>query len=122
MENENISSGQDYARVITDRLIQTETEVSFDERMDPVLLEYWCEEIREYADVTWNDYIIGKRDSFKFDEDEVRKLYEKAGMRLAADILDSLVDKEMVQVGVRNDGELVYSLTEKGKDYVQGED
>ena len=122
MENENISSGQDYARVITDRLIQTETEVSFDERMDPVLLEYWCEEIREYADVTWNDYIIGKRDSFKFDEDEVRKLYEKAGMRFAADILDSLVDKEMVQVGVRNDGELVYSLTEKGKDYVQGED
>lgn len=122
MENENISSGQDYARVITDRLIQTETEVSFDERMDPVLLEYWCEEIREYADVTWSDYIIGKRDSFKFDEDEVKKLYEKAGMRFAADILDSLVDKEMVQVGVRNDGELVYSLTEKGKDYVQGED
>jgi predicted transcriptional regulator len=50
-----------------------------------------------------------------FDEDEFRGLFEKAGIRYTGDILDGLVDKDMVQVGVREDGEIVYSTTSKGK-------
>lgn len=117
MNSENIQDGQDYARLVINALFEGEFELPMRERMDPKLLEYWCDEIREFADQTWNEYITGKRESFKFDEEEARKLYEKAGLRFASEILDSLVDKEVVQVSVRNDGELVYSLTEKGKKF-----
>jgi hypothetical protein len=116
MDNENISSGQDYAQLLINNLIEGELEVPEEERMDSRFLLYWCEEISTFADQTWQDYILGNRESYKFQEEEIRKLFEKAGLRYASDLLDGLVDKEMVQVGVRQDGELVYSLTEKGKD------
>lgn len=122
MKNENIESGQDYAKLVIDALVELELDLPKDDRMDVKLLEYWCDEIREYADQTWSDYLTGKRESYAFTEEEAGKLHERAGLRFASDLLDGLVDKEMVQVGVRNDGELVYSLTEKGKDYVDGED
>jgi len=122
MDKDNIQSGQDYARALIDQIVVGELDVPANERIDSKLLQYWCEEIQDFAEVTWTDYLTGKRESYLFDEDEIRGLYEKAGLRFASDILNSLVDKEMIGVGVRNDGELVYSLTEKGKKHLEGED
>lgn len=112
---ENVQSGADYAKLVIDTIITAEDELSNDEKLPLPLLNYWCEEIETYADETWQDYILGKREHFSFDEDEMRGLYERAGIRYTGDLLDDLVDKGMVQMGVREDGEIVYSATEKGK-------
>ena len=118
MEDQNITSGQDYARLLINQIVEGELEFPAEERIDSKLLQYWCEEIEIFADETWQEYIIGKRDTYLFDEDEIRSLYEKAGLKYASDILNELVDKEMIGVGVRGDGELVYNLTDKGKNYI----
>ena len=97
------------------KIVEGEKELSTDQQLPINLLTYWCEEIEIYADKTWIDYISGKRSHFSFDENEFRELFEKAGIRYTEDVLDGLVDKEMVQMGVREDGEIVYSTTDKGK-------
>lgn len=122
MDKDNIQSGEDYARMMIDTIMDGELELPTKDRMDSKLLQYWCDEISTFADQTWQAYITGQRESYLFEEKEFRNLFENAGLRYASDILNGLVDKEMVQVGVRQDGELVYSLTEKGKDHVVGED
>jgi len=122
MDKNNIQSGEDYAKVLIDIIIEGELGLSQKERMDSKMLQYWSEEINRFAKETWYKYILGARESYLFDEDEMHKLYENAGLKYASDILNGLVDKEMVEVGVREGGELVYSLTEKGKNYVIGED
>lgn len=121
MSKDNIQSGQDYARVLIDIIIEGELSYPQKDRMDSRLLNYWTEEIKNFADETWQKYIVGQRESYLFDEDEMKVLYEKAGLRYASDILNGLIDKEMIEVGVREDGELVYSLTDKGRDYVVGD-
>jgi len=121
MYQDNIQSGQDYARIIINTIFEGELSLSEDMRMDSKLLQYWSDEIMTHADKTWQEYIIGERETYIFDDEEFRQLFENAGLRYASDILNGLVDKDMVQVGVREDGELVYSLTEKGKDHIDEE-
>lgn len=121
MDQDNIQSGQDYARIIINTIFEGELSLSEDMRMDSKLLQYWSDEIMTHADKTWQEYIIGERETYIFYDEEFRQLFENAGLRYASDILNGLVDKDMVQVGVREDGELVYSLTEKGKDHIDEE-
>lgn len=114
---EDINSARDYARIVINTIVESELEIAKEERIDSTLMHYWCDEIDKFAKKTWQEYIIGERDTYVFSDVEFRDLFNNAGLRYASDILDGLVDEEMIQVGVRGDGELVYSLTEKGKDY-----
>lgn len=118
---EDINSAEDYARLVINTIIEGELEIPKGERMDSSLLNYWCDEINKFAKKTWHQYIIGERETYIFTDVEFRGLFENAGMRYASDILEGLVEKEMVSMGVRNDGELVYSTTEKGKKYLDEE-
>lgn len=113
--DKNINSGEDYAKVLINTIVEAEIDIPADQRIEAGLMKYWCDEIREYADITYNAYIIGKREDYIFSDIEMQKLFEKAGMRYASDILDGLVDKEMLEVSVSPEGELLYGLTEKGK-------
>lgn len=122
MNKDNIQSGEDYAKVLINIIVEGELDLPRENRMDSKMMQYWSEEIEKFADETWHKYIIGDRETYLFDEDEMHKLYENAGLRYASDILNGLIDKDMIEVGVRKDGELVYSLTDKGKNYVIGED
>lgn len=115
-EIENIQSGADYAKLIIDDIILNENELTNDEKVPLPLLNYWCEEIELYADETWHWYVTGKREHFIFDEDEFTGLFEKAGMRYAGEVLDGLVDEGMVDVLVRDDGEIIYKTSEKGNE------
>lgn len=122
MNKDNIQSGEDYAKVLINIIVEGELDLPREDRMDSKMMQYWSEEIKKFANETWHKYIVGDRETYLFDEDEMHKLYENAGLRYASDILNGLIDKDMVEVGVREDGELVYSLTDKGKNYVIGED
>jgi len=115
MEQHNINSGEDYAKLLINTIVNAEIDLPTNERIDAGLMKYWCDEIRDHANITWNEYIIGKREDYIFTDVEMKKLFEKAGMRYASDILDGLVDKEMLEVSVSPEGELLYGLTEKGK-------
>jgi hypothetical protein len=119
---EDINSGEDYARLVINTIVESELEIPKEERADSKLLTYWYQEISAFAEDTWHQYITGKRETYLFSEVEMKGLYEKAGLKYASDILNELVDKEMISVGVRQDGEMVYSLTEKGRKYTLGED
>lgn len=122
MDKDNIQSGEDYARLMINTIMEGELELPKKERMDARLLQYWCDEISTFANEAWHAYITGTRESYLFDDVEFRKLFDNAGLRYASDILNGLVDKDMIQVGVREDGEMVYSLTDKGRDHVMGEE
>lgn len=121
MKNKKVNNGQDYAKSLIDVLIGLEEDMPVEERMDSKLFEYWCDEIKAFADETWRKYITGKRRDYRFNDEEVHQLYEKAGTRFVSDAITSLVDKDMVNIGVNKSGDLVYSLTDKGREYAKQE-
>lgn len=119
-QHEDYSSAQEYAQAMIDDIFALEKSLPDNERMTPDLLKYWCKEIRLAAEQCWNDYLAGKRDDYKFDEEEFTETYNKAGLRYTGDIIEGLVEDGYVQMGVREDGEIVYSTTNKGKEYLNG--
>jgi hypothetical protein len=108
----NINSGQEYAKILVKTLRD-----SVEQDFPAELLIYWCQEVSEMAINSYNQYITGKLDTYLLSQEEVTDAYERAGLRYSQFILNGLVDKDLVQVGVGPDGEILYSLTEKGKQY-----
>jgi hypothetical protein len=117
-QHKEYNSAQEYAQAMINDIIVLEKTLPISEQLPINLLTYWCEEIQICAEQFWNDYLAGKRDDYKFDEDEFTAVYNKAGIRYTEEIMDKLVEEEYVQMGIREDGEIVYSATDKGKEYL----
>ena len=109
-----INSPEEYAQLLVDTLKEGGAE---DDVMPPELIKYWCENVYAAAIKSYNDYLIGKRETFLLDENEMEEAYDKAGMSYVEDLLNGLLDKDMIQAGVNNEGSIVYSLTEEGKKF-----
>jgi hypothetical protein len=109
---DNINSGHDYAKILIDTLRETP-----DPLMPQELLDYWCENIYDMAVKSYNDYIVGKKDYFELSMEEVENAYEEAGLKYTQDILNGMLDKDLIKALIDETGEIVYSLTEKGKKY-----
>ena len=105
----NINSGEEYAKLLT------ETIKSADGPLPEELIEYWCEDIWEMAVNSYNDYILGKKDDYLLSDVDMNEAYDRAGIKYTQEILNGLVDKGMVQAGISENGEILYSLTEEGK-------
>lgn len=106
---ENINSGEDYARILVNTIKEA------DGPLPEELVKYWCEEIWELAINSYNDYIAGKKDDYLLSDVDMDEAYNRAGIKYTQEMVNGLVDKGMIQAGVGPEGEILYSLTEKGK-------
>jgi hypothetical protein len=111
---ENITSGDDYAKILIESVVESEIDIPTSERMDPDLFIIWKKIIHKESNSKWQDYIIGKNDSYLFSDIEFTETFQKASQELVSDTLAGLFDKEMVKMSVGDDGEILYSLTEHG--------
>lgn len=105
----NISSGEDYARLLTETIKEA------DGSLPEELVEYWCEDIWEMAVNSYNDYIAGKKDDYLLSYVDMNEAFDRAGIRYTQEVVNGLVDNGMIQAGISENGEILYSLTEEGK-------
>jgi len=110
----NINSGADYAQLVIEGILEVERTLPVDQQMPLGLLTYLTELIEEQADEYYTAYVIGKKETFMFSDVELNKLFNKAGELFVGDILDGLVDKDMLEVSIDENGEMLYSATKKG--------
>jgi hypothetical protein len=115
MELDNINSGDDYAQILMDTIIEEEKSMPKNEQMPIDLLTNFSKLIHDKANKYWAEYIIGERDTFMFSSDEMEDMFNKAGEMYVSNIVDQLVDKDVLEVSVDNEGEFLYGLTELGK-------
>ena len=112
----NINSGAEYAQLLINSIKTAESELSLNEQMDPMLLECWIELIEEKADKSYNDYIIGKRETFLMDENEISEMFKTAHENYVQKMLNSMVDKDLLEVSINEEGEFLYGLSDRGKE------
>ena len=110
----NINSGADYAQLVIEGILEIERTLPMDQQMSIELITYLTKLIEEQADEYYTAYVIGKRETFMFSDVDLNKLFNKAGELYVGDLLDGLVDKDMVEVSVGKNGEILYSATKKG--------
>lgn len=110
-----INSGSDYAQLVIENILETERTLPVDQQMPIDLLTHLTKLVETEADKYYAEYIIGKRETFLFSDVELTDLFDKAGELYVGDILDGLVDKDMLEVSVDENGEFLYGLSELGK-------
>jgi len=113
MEHE-FRDAEHYASTIKDIILNTESEPG-DEPMPENLLKYWADNMYNACYKAYNDYIIGKRDDFRLTDKESYDEYNKAGIQFTQELVDSMVDKDLLEVSVGPEGDLLYSTTKKGQ-------
>lgn len=111
----DINSGSDYAQIVIDAILETEKTLPVDQQMPLDLLTHLTKLIETEADKHYAEYIIGKRETFLFSDVELNDLFNKAGELYVGDMIDGLVDKDMLEVSISADGEMLYGITEKGR-------
>jgi hypothetical protein len=115
MKHLDINSGDDYAQILMDTIIEGEKSIPEKEQMPIDLLTNLSKLIHNKANEYWDEYIIGKRDTFVFEVGEMEDMFNKAGEMYVSDMVDQLVDKDVLEVSVDGEGEFLYGLTELGK-------
>jgi len=113
MEND-FKDAEHYASTIRDIILNTEPDPE-DEPMPVDLINYWADNMYDACYKAYNDYIIGKRDEYKLSDTESYEQYEKAGLRFTQELVNGMVDRDLLEVSVSPEGDLLYSTTEKGK-------
>jgi hypothetical protein len=113
MEND-FKDAEHYASTIRDIILNTEPDPE-DEPMPVDLINYWADNMYDACYKAYNDYIIGKRDDYRLSDTESYEQYEKAGLRFTQELVNGMVDRDLLEVSVSPEGDLLYSTTEKGK-------
>jgi hypothetical protein len=112
LDDYNIQSGDDYA----DILIQGLLEIKDTNEIDTLIVEYWCIEIRKKCVEKYQDYIIGKEETFLLSDEEMDEAY-RLGVEMMVDkALEDLSDKGLLEISISDTGEILYGLNEEGKD------
>lgn len=120
MNNQNITSGGDYALLLINTLLESQNEVNEEHKLDSSMLKNLSKRIHEYANFSWEEYIKGNRESYLFVEDEMEMIFDIAIRDTTDELLEGLIEKDMVAISaVNKNGELLYSLTEKGEEYAK---
>lgn len=112
---DNINSGADYANVIITSVIDAESDLPVDQRLPSLLLTFWCQEIANKADETWMEYITGKRETYLMSDVEMKDLFDNAGVKYVSKLVDGMVDNDVLETYVDENGDILYGLTENGK-------
>lgn len=113
MEHE-FRDAEHYASTIRDIILTIEPE-NGEEPLPENLVKYWADNLYEACLKAYHDYLIGKRDDYRLTDKESFDEYDKAGIQFTQELVDSMVDKDLLQVSISPEGEFLYSATSKGQ-------
>ncbi len=111
----NISSGGEYANYLVKSILETEKALPVEDRIPCNLMEFWIEELIELAEDSYIDYIIGKKESYLVNIDEIEKTFKVANQKFVDFTLQEMLDKDLLSLNIDKEGNLVYKATEKGR-------
>ena len=105
----------EYIQDLINNILETEKTIPEDQQLPMNLLSYWVEGIKKPARKAWIENTMGNRESYLLTEEEMMTLYDKAGEQYVSELLDGMVDKDLLEVSIDENGEFLYGLSEKGK-------
>jgi len=85
------------------------------ETLDPRTLEILEELVEEKCHETYMEYISEDLDSFLLTDQDMMLLFKEATRRYTGELIEGMVHKGMLNMGVDDEGEIVYSLSAKGR-------
>lgn len=117
MENYEHSSREEYYNHLIKEItrIVEESPPDLIPDLDESFLDIWKEKIEKYVDESFLQYFTESRSNYMLTDEEFQKSFEEAGLEYADRVINNLVDKDLLEVSISKDGEMLCGLTDKGK-------
>ena len=81
-------------------------------------VDYLCERLTEWAETAWQEYLVGKRETYRITAAQFRILYKTAAAEYAHVVIEEAMNQGKLQASVNRNGELVYKLREDGDEKI----
>jgi hypothetical protein len=114
----NFTSGEEYANVMIQTMKENEGLVPPSDRMPDRLFEIWTEKIKEKCVENYGKYILGQLEDYMLTVDDMEVLYKESIRILTDESLENLLDKGLIEMSVGENGDILYGLSEKGKNFI----
>ncbi len=120
MEN-NFKSFEEYRSSLINELgnIQNEMDDLDEGKLDNETFKIWVDVLDIMCESNYIEYINNVRENYAITADQFHESFERAKEIAIGEALASLTDKGLVTVSIGEDGELLYGLTEEGKQVVK---
>lgn len=92
------------------------------EEIDMEFKKYLTESLMPIAENAWTDYFIGDRENYMLYDDELELAWQKAAIEQTQDCINRLIDLDLIRSGVNENGDIVYSVSEEGIEYLKNND
>ena len=109
----NHESYLDYLKDIID-LVPSDVDKPFIQALQEALLPI--------VKMRWSDYEAGEIETYFLSEDDLANSWQKASFTITENTLRNLSEFGLIKMGVNEDGEIVYSATKEGLDYIKNLD
>lgn len=106
----NHNSYTDYLKEIID-MVPEDVDVAFKDILQ--------ETLRPTVKKRWKDYQIGKSQSYLLSEEELEASWQKASITSTENSLRNLSELGLIKLSINEEGEIVYSITKEGLEYVK---
>jgi len=93
-------------------------EQSTNETFKNILSQFLLSKVKE----SWEDFESNKRESYYLTDKEFDSVFKEAELEMTFKSITKLSNLGFVKASIRADGEVVYSLTEEGKHFVESID
>lgn len=102
-------SYQEYVEAIINHL-PAEMELDF--------VECYRQQLMQFAESRWTEYVSGKTSDYLLSNKDIDRLWKSAHEKSIENSLIKLAKLELVETKINAQGEIVYSVTDKGREYL----
>ena len=93
----------------------SQTEKEIDKDFEKIFLDFLMLSVKN----NWSAFESSERSTYLLYDDELDEIWNKAKNEFLGNMIINLSDKELIKTSVNSNGELVYSVSEKGAEYLR---
>lgn len=86
-----------------------------DDNFSDILKQYLLPVAEKY----WTECLIGQRENYMLTEEDIDQAWNNTTMQIVEMTITKLSDLGLVNTGVNNNGEIVYSISNEGEEYIK---
>jgi hypothetical protein len=110
---------KDYYLELVQAIDEGDSQLSEEKKLPFEFKNMFRNKLKSLTKKSWTEAESLERESYMLSDDELEKAWDDSMTEYTSSILRNLSDKELIEVSVREDGEIVYSLSEKGKQVLE---
>ena len=114
----NFSNYLEYFLTLKNTFLESNKLIEADKQNDKEFEKVFLDNLLKCVTSAWKDYELSERDTYLLSEDELDSIWINSRDEILSATILKLSELGYIKMGVNENGEVVYSLSELGRRYI----